>query len=1019
VDLIGRDAPLALLRSKLDQALAGRGGVITVSGEAGIGKSTLAEALAAEVEARGVGVVRGRAWELGEAPPYFPLWTCLGSLGIEPAAREGDAFALWERVLGALGRRTEPLFWLLEDLHAADLLTLDLVTFLAQPLRALPALLLVTCRDADPRRSDRVAARLTRIARDGVEVRLERLGADDTARLAARSAGRALTAEASRKLGELSAGNPLFVVECARAYAVQGAASSAWSVPSTVREVVRGRFDQLSERTREMLGAGAVLGREFNAALVARMLGALPAQVVEALLPALGAGIVSEPSPGSYVVSHVVVRDAIEDSLAPTERARLHGLALFALAQAGEGPETLALRARHALLSLPTGAAADEAVQLAERAVALLERQGAFDRAYAMKQHALESGLLAATSVDARLELAALATKAGKPTEAQRLCDDVLASPESDSAHRARAALIMGADLLAGMIRRDLVALLERSMRELGDDEPALRCRVRARLAAALQPAEDYAGPVAMAEQAIAEARALGDEALLRDVLYVGGSAFVDCAPIDERMAVASELLTRAEQAGDRPLALRGHLRLAVDQLESGALDAFESSIDRIVELGDEIGHPRHRWRCLLAASMRAIACGRIEESERCIVEAGQLTALTDDPSHQFSLFAHRSLRARLLHRDLELQSSAEELMTALAGIPFGNVIGAVLGASFATRAGDRERAAAELARLEPLRRFVERDMTFAGLTAEADAFAGSEERRRHTRALLEPLADRHFHGGHVAFVYEGPVERVLGLLDASLGERERGVSRLKRALACMTARHYAPWIAQIRFDLATVLGDGAEARALRADAAALAEELGMQGLVARARMSVLPPPAATPPAVTLEIVRDGELWRVRSAERSALVKDSRGMRWLARLAESPGEEIHVLVLASDEGTSLPESSAGEQLDARARRAYEERLSDLAEQIDEAESDADAGRLEKLRRERAMLEAELARAFGLGHRARQAGSAGERARVNVQRRIKDAIARVVEVDRELGRRLEKSVRTGTYCSFRP
>ena len=126
-----------------------------------------------------------------------------------------------------------------------------------------------------------------------------------------------------------------------------------------------------------------------------------------------------------------------------------------------------------------------------------------------------------------------------------------------------------------------------------------------------------------------------------------------------------------------------------------------------------------------------------------------------------------------------------------------------------------------------------------------------------------------------------------------------------------------------------------------------------------------------------------------------------------------------MLALASgDETTSVPESSAGEMLDERARRAYRERLADLEEAIAEAERRANAAGAARLQREREAILAELARAVGLGGRARHAGSATERARVNVQRRVKDAIARIAEVDEDLGRFFERAVRTGTFCCFR-
>src|SRR5262249_13918518 len=122
--LYGRDAPLARLRSAVEGAIAGRGRIAVISGEAGIGKSSIAAGIALHAAACGATVTWGRAWEFADAPPYFPLWPCLRTLAIEP---HGDPFQLWERVLAALARADSPIVWIVEDLHAADLGTLDLL----------------------------------------------------------------------------------------------------------------------------------------------------------------------------------------------------------------------------------------------------------------------------------------------------------------------------------------------------------------------------------------------------------------------------------------------------------------------------------------------------------------------------------------------------------------------------------------------------------------------------------------------------------------------------------------------------------------------------------------------------------------------------------------------------------------------------------------------------------------------------------------------------------------------------
>ncbi len=138
-----------------------------------------------------------------------------------------------------------------------------------------------------------------------------------------------------------------------------------------------------------------------------------------------------------------------------------------------------------------------------------------------------------------------------------------------------------------------------------------------------------------------------------------------------------------------------------------------------------------------------------------------------------------------------------------------------------------------------------------------------------------------------------------------------------------------------------------------------------------------------------------------------------------AAKAKGRGERSHETRASGEPVASVPESDAGELLDHAAKRAYRERVGELEGEIAEAERHADAGRVAKLREEREALFAELARAVGLGGRARKAGSATERARVNVQRRLRDAIAKITEADAELGRFFERSIRTGTFCCFRP
>jgi hypothetical protein len=165
-------------------------------------------------------------------------------------------------------------------------------------------------------------------------------------------------------------------------------------------------------------------------------------------------------------------------------------------------------------------------------------------------------------------------------------------------------------------------------------------------------------------------------------------------------------------------------------------------------------------------------------------------------------------------------------------------------------------------------------------------------------------------------------------------------------------------------------------------------------------------------------------------------LRDTKGLRDIAHLLARPGAEVHCseLIAAAegvgagpapsarelaDSGLSVGAASGLEILDERARQAYRARLKDLQEDLDDAEGSNDPERSARARAEMDLLAGELAAAFGLGGRSRKAGDPTERARKAVAERIRAAITRVSEAHSALGRHLENSIRTGTFCSYRP
>ena len=166
---------------------------------------------------------------------------------------------------------------------------------------------------------------------------------------------------------------------------------------------------------------------------------------------------------------------------------------------------------------------------------------------------------------------------------------------------------------------------------------------------------------------------------------------------------------------------------------------------------------------------------------------------------------------------------------------------------------------------------------------------------------------------------------------------------------------------------------------------------------------------------------REGDVWLVTYNGRSTRLRHSLGLKYLATLLASPGQEFHSIELASD-GTA--DVSAGEQvvdplLDPQAKSAYRRRLAELREDLEEAEAFNDMGRVAKLRAEVDLLTSELSAALGLGGRDRRLSSTSERARVSVTRATRSAIGKIDAALPRLGEHLRASVRTGTFVSYSP
>jgi hypothetical protein len=285
---------------------------------------------------------------------------------------------------------------------------------------------------------------------------------------------------------------------------------------------------------------------------------------------------------------------------------------------------------------------------------------------------------------------------------------------------------------------------------------------------------------------------------------------------------------------------------------------------------------------------------------------------------------------------------------------------------------------------------------------------------------------------GMVGMAIEGPIAGRLAEVLALLGREDEADQAFEEARAASRAAGARPEAAWLAFEHATLLRRSAvaerngRARAALDEAGELAHALSLDVLTEMVSESGSEVGAATPRARSSDVARfrmweEGEIWCFECDGARFSLKDRKGLRLLAHLVDNPGREIHVLDLERGGDVDAPraDGDAGEVIDKEARDAYRRRAAELRDELEEAEAWNDPGRCARAREELEAIEAELRSALGLGGRARKSASAAERARVNTQRRLRDAMKRIADEHAQLGRHLERTIRTGTFCSYEP
>ena len=373
---VGRQAEMGNLKAALEDVLGGRGSLVTLVGEPGIGKTRTSEELATYARLRGAQVLWGRCYEGGGTPPYWPwvqairsyvreidpdeLRRQMGSsasviaeivtdvkdrlpdLGPPPQMDDPASarFRLFDSITSFLktASQSQPLVIVLDDLHWSDRPSLTFLEFIARELAQSRVLLIGTYRDMELNRRHPLSVTLGDLARDRLyeRVLLRGLTEADIARFIEIAAGFAAPSELSATVHRHTEGNPLFVTEVVRDLVQSGelteekvAGRSTWSVriPEGVREVIGRRLDRLSDRTNEALTTAAAIGREFTLDALRELAeDTTESQLLDVIEDSLSARLIEElpDAVGHYQFTHALIQETLTGELSLTRRVRLH-----------------------------------------------------------------------------------------------------------------------------------------------------------------------------------------------------------------------------------------------------------------------------------------------------------------------------------------------------------------------------------------------------------------------------------------------------------------------------------------------------------------------------------------------------------------------------------------------------------------------------------------------------------------------------------------------------------------------
>jgi DNA-binding SARP family transcriptional activator len=682
--LVGRRPELAHLTAVAEQVAAGRPAVVVLEGEAGIGKTRLAEAAAEAGRAAGWSVAWSRCADDAGAPALWPWTQVLEGLGQEqlvpPELRDDDdadaaRFRLFQDLRARLtaAARSRPTVVVLDDLQGADTTSVQLLGLLARHLPRVPLLVVVTARTVGEQLPEAVSDCLGRLAREPAASRLALTGLaeDDVSALLAEQLGTSGDRTLAAAVHDRTGGNPFFVVELSRwMVGAHDLHLDNVPVPPSVGEVLQTRLRRLPASTRDVLELAAIAGREVSLDLL-EAAGTPAEDALAALDSAVAVGLVVEGhTTWSWRFTHALVQEVLVSGMSALTRARLHariGTALE-LRATGAGDEAIVEQLAHHFVEAVPITGATRARRYSTAAAQLARARLADGEAAAHTRTALRllgpaEPMAARARHDLLTALGNDLLRSGQRTEAHEAIAEAIsvARELGDRQCVAEAAAIWGSVTLwnwrpHGVVDDDMVDLLDDliaerdALPERAEDDDRILARLLGTLGIELAFSLDDRG-VQSATRAVQIARRIGDPELLgRTLNNYSIAVWGRPGAAERRLAAADESLAMAAHGLPRRTEFFARLHRAAIRLHLADLAGFEADHAQARRLAVSLSGPEVRPHVLWQAGGLVWLKGHAARAEELTTEAYELyRRVTPHARHAFA--AHQFTLRRADHR--------------------------------------------------------------------------------------------------------------------------------------------------------------------------------------------------------------------------------------------------------------------------------------------------------------------------------------------------------------------------------